>query len=226
MTMQNWLGLSNEHLVQVDDSHFLHKEALKPFLALQASAQSAGIDLQLFSSYRDFEKQLSIWNRKWNGQLAILDANNNPLDTNILTDTEKMHAIMLWSALPGASRHHWGTDIDVYDKAAVALWGERFELISDEYSGNGPCSVLSQWLDEHAASFGFYRPYAEYTGGIGAEPWHISHRETANSIATQFDKSLLLALINKSDLAGKETIIRCFDEIYKRYILNQGSKNR
>ena len=28
-------------------------------------------------------------------------------------------AILLWSALPGASRHHWGTDFDVFDRAAV-----------------------------------------------------------------------------------------------------------
>ena len=26
---------------------------------------------------------------------------------------------MRWSAIPGSSRHHWGTDLDVYDAAAV-----------------------------------------------------------------------------------------------------------
>lgn len=223
MTMQNWLGLSTNHLVQVDTNHFLHSEVLAPFLDLQASAHSAGIDLQLFSSYRNFEKQSNIWNRKWNGQLPILDANNKSLNVESLNDIDKMHAILRWSALPGASRHHWGTDVDVYDKRSVLTYDQRFELVSDEYTGTGPCAALSQWLDENAAQFGFYRPYSFYNGGIGAEPWHISFLETAESISTQFKKDKLMILLNESELAGKPIILQHFDEIYRRYVLNLGS---
>ena len=38
-----------------------------------------------------------------------------PLAPDALIET-----ILLWSALPGGSRHHWGTDVDVFDAAAVA----------------------------------------------------------------------------------------------------------
>ena len=45
----------------------------------------------------------------------LLDANNQPLDALQLGETERLHAILHWSALPGTSRHHWGTDLDIYD---------------------------------------------------------------------------------------------------------------
>ncbi len=34
-------------------------------------------------------------------------------------EAERVAAILVWSALPGASRHHWGTDCDVIDAAAL-----------------------------------------------------------------------------------------------------------
>ncbi len=32
-----------------------------------------------------------------------------------LSDLEKCKAMLRWSAVPGASRHHWGTEIDIFD---------------------------------------------------------------------------------------------------------------
>lgn len=222
MSMQNWLGLNTSHLTQLNDKHWLHSDVVKPFLALQTSAQKSGIDLQLVSSFRNFEKQCNIWNKKWNGQLPTLSANNQPIDMSALADNEKMHAIMRWSALPGASRHHWGTDIDVYDKSAVVKSGQKFQLIAEEYTGNGPCAALNSWLTEYSEEFGFYRPYSRYCGGIGAEPWHLSFHSLAVNISEQFDKLQLLALIKSSSLAGKPTVMQHFEQIYCQYILNQG----
>jgi hypothetical protein len=48
----------------------------------------------------------------------LLDAHNQPLDALQLGETERLHAILHWSALPGTSRHHWGTDLDIYDPTA------------------------------------------------------------------------------------------------------------
>ena len=70
---------------------------------------------------------------------------------------------MLWSALPGASRHHWGTDFDVYDKAKIESTGKKLELIPEEYEDNGPCALLSQWLFNNAEKFGFYFPIQNNT---------------------------------------------------------------
>ena len=222
MTMQQWLGISDSHLVKFDEKHSFHAEVVQPFLTLQSNAQRAGIDLQLVSSFRGFNKQCSIWERKWNGQLPLLSAENQVIPIDGLTDTEKMHAILHWSALPGASRHHWGTDMDVYDKSSVENSGKELQLIEAEYRGNGPCALLSDWLDKNASKYGFYRPYANFNGGIGAEPWHISFKPVADKIARTFDKQQLHELIATSKLSGKSIVLQHFDEIYYRYVLNHG----
>ena len=39
-----------------------------------------------------------------------------------------MVGILEWSALPGASRHHWGSEFDVFDLAALPE-GYRVQLL-------------------------------------------------------------------------------------------------
>ena len=82
-------------------------------------------------------------------------------------------AILLWSALPGASRHHWGTEIDVIDRAALRP-GQHAQLIPAEYCAEGVFGGLDRWLTEHAGAFGFFRPYDRDRGGVQPEPWHLS----------------------------------------------------
>jgi len=42
-------------------------------IALRAAAQAQGIELAAASSFRDFERQLGIWNDKFLGRRALLD---------------------------------------------------------------------------------------------------------------------------------------------------------
>ena len=95
----------------------MHRDVVTPFLALQAAAREAGFELAVLSGFRGYERQLSIWNRKAAGELPVLNSEARPLDPATLGDAELAFAILRWSALPGASRHHWGTDLDVYDEA-------------------------------------------------------------------------------------------------------------
>ena len=98
----------------------VHRAIVAPLTALQADAAQAGFDLRLVSGYRSFDRQLAIWNAKAMGKRAVLDSAGRVLDISALSEVELVNAIMRWSALPGASRHHWGSDIDVYDAAAVS----------------------------------------------------------------------------------------------------------
>lgn len=205
------------------NSHFLMPEVRDAFLQMQVAAKKAGLDLQICSSFRDFDKQLSIWNRKWRGELALYTLNGEKLDAHTLSDIEKIHAIMLWSALPGASRHHWGTDFDFYDKHSIEEQKHTFELIPEEYSGQGPCSKLCEWVHQHAESFGFFLPYANYVGGVASEPWHLSHKNTASNIEAQFDIEALRTKLAQSDILGKESILPILDELVARYTFNQGN---
>lgn len=211
------LGLSEHHLVPLaEPGHRLQAEAREAFVALQAAAAGAGFHLAPASSFRGFEHQLAIWNGKFEGHRPLLDEHSRPLDALSLSEPERIHAILRWSALPGTSRHHWGTDLDVYDPTLLPA-DTRLQLEPWEYEPGGYFHPLSQWLDTHLARFGFYRPYAE-AGGVGAEPWHLSYRPLAQACEHQLTPALLAETLAATPISGKAHILTMLDEIFARYI--------
>ncbi|QJR79670.1 M15 family metallopeptidase [Alteromonas pelagimontana] len=218
-----WLGVENPFLADAGNGHRLHQDVLPAYMALKDAAQEAGIDCQLVSSYRDFERQRLIWNRKWQGEMPLYNATGQLLDFTTLNDNEKIDAILTWSALPGTSRHHWGTDIDVYDKCAVEKASQKFELIDSEYRQGGPCFALAKWLDINAAKYGFHRPFLKYNGGVACELWHLSHTEQAHPFEAARSIDSLVATIDGADILGKDAVLSRIDELFHRYILNRGS---
>ena len=200
----------------------VHHDVIKPFLQLKDDAERAGFDLQVLSGYRSFEKQLSIWNRKATGKLAVLDSDAVPMDIGRLSARELVFAILRWSALPGASRHHWGTDLDVYDEAARPQ-GYEIELIPEEVESGGMFGRLHGWLDERiaaAAAFGFFRPYDRDRQGVAPERWHLSHGPTAMTYERRLTTELLRETIERADLELKEVVLENLDEIYERFVIN------
>src|ERR1043166_4934719 len=150
-TRATLVGQSDTHLCSPADADRLgarlHRDAVDAFLALRAAAGAAGFALAILSGFRSFEQQLSIWNRKATGRLAVLDSDARPLDIARLSEAELVFSILRWSALPGASRHHWGTDLDVYDRAATPE-GYQVELIPAEVAAGGMFGRLHAWLGE------------------------------------------------------------------------------
>src|SRR6185437_11393328 len=122
------------------------------------------IELAIVSSFRDFARQAAIWNAKFRGERALLDRWGAPLEATKLSESERVAAILLWSALPGASRHHWGTDFDVIDRAAVPP-DYRPALTAEEFTGAGPFARLNDWLGANLGDYGFFRPYLTDRGG-------------------------------------------------------------
>lgn len=217
---------SEAELVRVaEPACLLHPQAVADFQALCGAAAEAGFSLAVASSYRSIERQCLIWNGKANGSRPVLDSQGQPLDITRLDDYQQVQAILRWSALPGASRHHWGTDLDVYDKAAVA--GDyRLQLTCGECEGDGPFSALHRWLDERISrgeSFGFYRPYQEDRGGVAPEPWHLSHRPSARYYEQRLDRHHLQELIASLPIALKPVVLQHFDDIYSRFIALDGA---
>jgi LAS superfamily LD-carboxypeptidase LdcB len=219
-------GLTDRHLCSEAEGEpagaTLHRSVLAPFLRLQNEARAAGFDLRVLSGFRGFERQLSIWNRKAGGQLAVLDSAARPLDITRLSRAELVFAILRWSALPGASRHHWGTDLDVYDRAAQPP-GYEIELIPEEVNPGGMFGPLHQWLDERIASgraHGFFRPYDRDRGGVAPERWHLSHGPTAAGLLARLSVDLLRDTVRRADLALKETVLANLDEIHRRFVVN------
>lgn len=213
-------GLTDLHLVACPNQDVkVHPQVLPVLLALIAKASSAGFDLRVASGFRSFERQLLIWNNKANGLRPVLNQLGQPIDLNSLSDDEKVFAILHWSALPGASRHHWGTDIDVYD-ASRMVDGYQLQLTVDETLGDGPCAEFHVWLTQELQHNpqDFFRPYIAGVGSISPEPWHLSYAPLARLFATQLSETLLREKIQTTDIALKESVLKNLSDIFNNYI--------
>jgi LAS superfamily LD-carboxypeptidase LdcB len=149
----------------------------------------------------------------------VLDQFGQPIDINSLSDEEKVFAILRWSALPGASRHHWGTDLDVYDASNITA-DYNLQLTVEETQGDGPFAQFHQWLSQELQQNprGFYRPYVAGVGGIAPEPWHLSYAPIAKPASMQLTEELLCEQIQISDIALKNTILQNLGDIYAQYV--------
>jgi LAS superfamily LD-carboxypeptidase LdcB len=213
-------GRSRTHVVDLEDPPCaLHQRVVEPFLALRSAAAGEGIDLVPFSSFRDFDRQLGIWNAKASGERELRGADGTLLDARELDEDACVAAILHWSALPGASRHHWGTDFDVMDAAAMPP-GYRLQVIPEEYAAGGVFARLGAWLETNAAAYGFYRPYASWRGGVQPEPWHLSHAAVAQSALEQYTEAALREALDAAPLAGRAAVNRQLPEILARYVRN------
>jgi LAS superfamily LD-carboxypeptidase LdcB len=226
MTNDSLVGQSESHLCSAADAEHIgaavHAGIVEPFLELKNAAAASGFDVAILSGFRSFERQLSIWNRKASGQLAVLDSDARPLEVTRLSDDELVFAILRWSALPGASRHHWGTDIDIYDAAAKPESYE-VELIPAEVMPGGMFGALHLWLDERIAStsaFGFYRPYDVDRGGVAPERWHLSYAPLASEFIRLATPELLRSTISGADMHLRAAVLRQLDVIFERFVMN------
>lgn len=213
-------GRVRSHVVQIDAPRLAAQpDALAAFLALREAARRDGIELEPYSAFRDFAAQAKIWNDKWLGKRPLYDRAGRLLDYASLDDAARMSAILQWSALPGASRHHWGSDIDVIDRAAVTA-DYRVRLLPEEYAAGGVFARLAAWVDQHAGEFGFYRPYARDFGGVSPEPWHLSYAPVAAPALAALTPTLLADALRDSAVLGKEQVLRHLDTLHARYVAN------
>ncbi len=194
-----------------------------PFLNLRRAARADGFDLAALSSFRDFDRQIAIWNGKFKGERPLYDAQGLPLDALRLSPTERLAAILLWSALPGASRHHWGTDVDLIDVGAVAP-GYSVQLNAAEFAPAGPSAAagpfapVSEWLEKNAPRFGFFRPFRGVLSGVQPEPWHFSFAPEAEKARRSLRPEVLRAALADAPLLGKDEVLAQIDDLHARYV--------
>lgn len=220
-SLEQLTGLTQTHLttITVGTKEFLiHRDVKAPLTALIENAQVNGFNFSIASSFRDYHRQAMIWNAKFSGKRSILDSDSQPLDSSKLTEIEKIHAIMRWSALPGASRHHWGCELDVYAHNYLPQ-DTQLQLEPWEYQ-TGHQKEFNQWLTETMPQFGFYRPYQNDLGGVAIEPWHISHIDTGHEMLAQLSVEKLKQTWDKHPFLGVESISQHAESLYNRYISN------
>ena len=199
----------------------VHRDIVSPLKTLVDSAQRAGFELCLASGYRSFERQLNIWNSKARAERTVFDSESREIEISTLSNWEKVQAILRWSALPGASRHHWGSDIDVYDAKGLGE-GEKLQLTLAECEPGGPFYSFHRWLDGHLrkSDSGFFRPYDSDRGGVSPEPWHLSYRPLSTACFSAMDKQSLAEIIAASTIELKAEILEHMDFIFEHYVVN------
>ena len=212
-------GRAATHVRDVADPPcVLHPCAAEALRSMREEASGAGIELYVASAFRDFNRQLAIWSAKFNGRKALLDPGGVEIVHAELHENALIDAILIWSALPGASRHHWGSDLDVLDAAALGP-GERAQMVAQEYEPGGRFERLAAWLDSNMGRFGFFRPYATWQGGVRPESWHLSYAPVAVPALQVLSLEVLREAIEEADMPGKHAVLARLPELYERYVL-------
>ena len=213
-------GKTEVHLIQFRKTQLLvHKEVLAPLDNLFSTARAIrGFDLKIASSFRSYESQKNIWNAKATGQKPIFDDYGQPVDISRLSSEEIAFAILRWSAVPGASRHHWGTDFDFFDVSSVHE-SYQLKLSPSEYLRGGVFEESNQWLTENMTELGFFRPYSVDKNGIAPEPWHLSFKSLADEYLKAFSFEVFEKHLLKSDFALIEFLRKNVVQIYERFVL-------
>ncbi|EED31391.1 VanY protein [gamma proteobacterium NOR5-3] len=224
------LSLFQRQLLGLDDSALLGEGTarLQPLVwtaltLLTEAAAEQGFELKVASAYRSYERQLTIWNGKLSGERPVVDDDDRPIDRAGMSFEDCIACILRFSAMPGASRHHWGTDVDVYDASAIEP-GYDVQLSAAEVAPDGPFGPMHEWLDERIAqgrSFGFYRPYDEDRGGVAPERWHLSFAPLAAAYEIQCSAELLRAVWSDKawgELGGREALELQLDTLFERFV--------
>ncbi len=148
---------------------YLRKEAYDAFKRMHAAALKDGITLTILSATRNFDAQKAIWERKW----------KRPQYEG-KSDLERIIDIMKFSSMPGTSRHHWGTDIDM-------------NSLEPAYFTQGKGLLIYQWLTKHASEFGYYQTYTSKTNGrtgYEEEAWHWSYMPIAGPMLEAYNRTI------------------------------------
>ncbi|MEZ2415403.1 M15 family metallopeptidase [Muriicola sp. E247] len=183
----------------------LRKEAHDAFLSMKKAAYQDGIDIEIVSSFRSFDRQLAIYERKY--LQFSEDEGMEPL--------QAIDKIIEYSTIPGTSRHHWGTDIDIIDRSKP---NQGDVLVPSKFEEGGPFEDLKLWMDEHASEYGFYLVYTKEPKrrGFKYEPWHYSYAPLSVPMLEVFRKKNILQLLIEEEFLGNEFLTTGFIKTYIR----------
>ncbi|MEL7163682.1 MAG: M15 family metallopeptidase, partial [Bacteroidota bacterium] len=153
------------------DPYVLHQDTYAAFERMHAAAKAEGVSLIMVSATRNFARQKQIWEAKWNGQRLL--EGKEKADEVYPDPADRARAILRYSSMPGTSRHHWGTDIDL-------------NALTNGYFKSGVGKQVFEWLTAHAHEYGFCQPYTPKgetrPNGYEEERWHWSYLPLATRL--------------------------------------------
>ena len=164
---------------------YLRRPAYDAFVRMAQAAAQDSITLRILSATRNFAAQQRIWEAKWKGRRKV---NGQVLNIMIPNPTQRALKILEYSSMPGTSRHHWGTDIDL-------------NALTNRYFAEGEGKKVYNWLRAHASAYGFCQVYTEQNEerphGYQEEKWHWSYLPLARQFLQQYNRK-----ISYDDLGG------------------------
>ena len=183
---------------------YLHWEAYSAFKEMFYAARLNGISLKIISATRPFNHQKGIWERKWTGETILSDGTNASRD--IPDPADRALKILEFSSMPGTSRHHWGTDLDI-------------NALNNSYFESGQGLKEYNWLIRNASSFGFCQTYTAFgkgrKSGYQEEKWHWSYTPVSARLTFAAAEMLTDSMI--SGFEGDEAAAQI--KVVKNYVL-------
>lgn len=176
--------------IKVDNKYsysdiYIRKPVYSAFKIMAEDALKDDVVLVIVSGTRTFNRQKNIWENKWTGKTKVNGKNLNIVMQN---STERAIEILKYSSMPGISRHHWGTDVDI-------------NSTNISYFQKGTGKKVFEWLEQNANKYGFYRPYTEKNqerpNGYEEEFWHWSYIPLSSIFLKNY-----LEIIKYDDLTG------------------------
>lgn len=183
---------------------YLRKATYESYKKMHAAAKADGINFTIRSATRNFNYQKGIWERKWTGKTKV--EGGQDLSKTTPPNAERAKKILLYSSMPGTSRHHWGTDIDL-------------NSFSNKYFESGKGLKEYEWLQANAAQYGFCQSYspkgAERPHGYEEEKWHWSYLPIAQPLTNLAKAQLKDEMISGFQGAATATEIG----VVEKYVL-------
>ncbi|HTF81122.1 MAG TPA: M15 family metallopeptidase [Cytophagales bacterium] len=189
-------------------NHKLQKEASDAFEKMRQAALEDGVKLFSVSSHRNFNAQLRIWNSKY-----------DKFRKQGLKGKQIINKIIEYSAFPGASRHHWGTDLDISD---LNVLQPADPLNPKHFLKGGIYNKMYAWMQKNASTYGFYEAYTNDKDrkGYKFEPWHYSYKPLSLPMLQEYKAVKFEKHIKSEQIKGHKYIDKAFWEKYKdEYVL-------
>lgn len=181
----------------------LREEARLQFNLMRKAAKEQGFHVHVVSSYRSYNHQNVIWERKYKNFRNQGFSHQKTIDK-----------IIEYSTIPGTSRHHWGTDLDIID----ATRGIPSNPLSEvHFNEGGRMRKFKLWLDKNAEKFGFHLVYTNQSDrkGFKYEPWHFSYKPLSQKMLKQYNALDLKELLQSQKLMGSEHFTDAFIQRYQ-----------
>lgn len=177
---------------------WIQKKVWEAFKEMHAEAQKSGVTLTIVSATRNNDYQKGIWEKKFNTKAATYKSPLSKEDKIAIA-----RDILKFSSMPGTSRHHWGTDIDLND-------------LEPEYFKKGPGKKVYDWLKKNASQYGFCQTYTSKSWGregYEEESWHWSYMPLSDNYLKEYIQQVKLEDIccfAGSDAAASLDVINVF----------------